>query len=201
MSIRIRGSGLVWFAAAIRILPYAKYCAGKILVRVRGSVRIALLGYVHASFAQNQRQVEPYGEVRVAAAALEIEHLQCMPADIKSLRDIVLAMYFYDTGREIDRSGNRLMDTTDIQCQFIIHKYPQIIITGELVDNIVLVAALIFHLPVFWNLKVYGHAHAEMVVQILVVVHGRLCLMSIIIMEREEADRLCVCTTGATRIL
>ena len=124
-----------------------------------------------------------------------------MAAHIKCFRYIIYSMYFDYAGCKIDRTCYRLMNTTDIQHQFIIYKDPEIIISREFIDNIMIIAVIILHTPIFRNFKINRHAHSEMMVQILIEIHFRLRINSIILMEWEKADWFSICPIRAASIL
>ena len=124
-----------------------------------------------------------------------------MCANIKGLRDVIFSMHLYYACGEVDGSGHRLMDAADVQHELIVHKHPQVVIARELVDDVALESIVAGGLLVRRKLEVDRHAHTKVMVEIAIKVHRTLRVKRIVLMEREEADGLCVGTVRSTRVL
>ena len=145
--------------------------------------------------SDTQRQVEPHGEVGVAAATLEIEHTQRVLAGAEVQHLLAcrhpLAIDVHVTSREVNVAAHGLMDAADVQHQIVVHEYPEVVIAGELIDDVFFVRRQL----VLRQGKFRFHAHAEVVVEQGVKVHAAVVVIlhrRVVSVERKESDRLCV---------
>ena len=144
-------------------------------------------------------QVEHNLAVGVAAAALDVEHLQGVLFPVEQLIPLGIprlgtARHFNGPVCKVDLTVNWLVDTADVHHKLAINKHPHVVIAVEFKNDVIPIFIHRCHFAA-GERKVDFHVQAEMVIQSLVPVHKPV-MLGIPLMEREKAYGFSVVKTA-----